>query len=302
MNDRKTYLIRPRTLFLVVVIAVLAKYFYDQSQNLANKSEVDRFAELEITMTNRLQAIPDGVKRRINIADGRYDYSPHQASYRVLMHVSELFTGNAIANVSKDCTQWVEDFAVQLKPRSSSRNVVFDYEARRVESLTGATAEINTKAITRLNGEQEIKEETLNFQKQLKELVITSNGETLTLDPETMLNIEVANYVLAQISQGNYDLEYFSEPSDFSQFPIRNVVEIEPFSDDYQLDKMWLVKTTEYENDGDNYTRSNTVLELINDRATTLYAATLDEDGILYELILSDFEYMPSRCRQIVSI
>ena len=65
---------------------------------------------------------------------------------------------------------------------------------------------------------------------------------------------------------------------------------------------MWLLKTTEYDHDGEEYSRSNSVLELINDRATTLYAATLDEDGVLYELILSDFEYKPSRCRQLVTI
>ncbi|MBT8449050.1 MAG: hypothetical protein KJO69_05145 [Gammaproteobacteria bacterium] len=302
MSKAKFFLIRPRTLFLIVLVAIVIKYFYDQSQSLSHKSEPDRFTALENTMNNRLRAIPDGVKRRINLTDGRYDYSPHQASYQVLMHVSELFTGNAIANVSKDCTQWTEDFAVQLKPRSGERSVLFDYEAYRVESLTGMDAEIRTKAITLFNGEQEIKEEKLNFKKQLKELSLTSNGETLTLDPETKLNIEVANYVLAQIAQGNYELEYYSEPSDFTQYPIRNVVSIEAFSEDYQLDNMWLVKTTEYDHDGEEYTRSNSVLELINDRATTLYAATLDEDGVLYELILSDFEYKPSRCRQLVII
>ena len=302
MTKQKNYLIRPGTLFIVVLLAVLIKYFYDQATSPANMSEIDRFTELESNMELRLKAISDGVKRRINESDGRYDYSPHKASYKVLMHVSELFTGNAVASVSRDCNDWVEEFAVQLKPRTGGRDVTFDYEARRVESLTSMNAEVSTKAITWYNGEREVKEETLNFKKQLKELSLSSKGETLMLDPDTKLNIEVANYVLGQISMGNLTLEYYSEPSDFTQFPVKNEVVITAFESDYLLDNMWLVKTTEYEYEDGQYTRSNSVLELINNKATTLYAATLDEDGVLYELILSDFEYMPSRCRQLVGI
>ena len=68
------------------------------------------------------------------------------------------------------------------------------------------------------------------------------------------------------------------------------------------MDQLWIIKTEEYKDEGEGYQLSSTTIELANDRAITLYAATLGDDGLLYELILNDFEYLVSRCMKTASL
>ena len=301
-------LLRPSTLFMIVVVFMVFKYWYDH-RDLGpepNQRTPDAvFAQLEDTMHRRLKAIPESVKRKLNqnanFGSSGTEYSPHQAGYQVLMHVKELFTGNAVASISKDCSQWYEEFAVQLKPGKRQSNVMFDFHAKRVESLTNREAQVVTKTKTLVNNQMEESLKDLRFNRVGEFLELRSEGETIELAPDTMLNIESGIYVLNQIAQQNYQMIFYSEPDDFSKYPIRNEVVIEPFTEDYQLTNMWVIKTQEYKDEGNGYVLDTSVIELINPRAITLYAATVDADGVLYELILNDFEYLPARCKQFAA-
>jgi hypothetical protein len=294
-------MIKPTTLLIIVVVFMLFKYWYDLPKPVEIEPQ-SVFSRLEQTMAQRLVGIPESVKRRINLSEQHYSYFPHRASYRVLMHVGELFSGNAIAQVSSDCNNWYEDFAVKLMPSQRNSATLFDYKAQRMESLTGFRAEVSSRTLTLVNGDEEVTEENRRFQRINDSLEIRSEGESYFLNPDTKLNIEGAHYILSQIEQQNWQVEYLSEPGDFSQYPIQNKVQIEAFKQDHLLDNLWIIKTREYKDDGDGYQLHTTVLELINDRAVTLYAATIDRDGVLYELIMSDFEYLTSRCRQVAML
>ena len=280
---------------------MLAKYYYDQSQRPDTSLSTDSFSTLEQTMLNRIAGVPDSVKRRVNISDNTFDYVPHQASYRALMHLNELYTGNAIHTSSRDCDNWYEEYSVQLKS-DEINNAVFDYQASRFESITGHQAEVTTNISSWFRGQRDATEEKLRFKRIGGNLELQSEGETVTLDADTKLNIQSSRYILRQIEQQNYEIEYRSEPDDFSQYPIQNRVTVEAYTGESSLDKLWIVKTEEYKDEGEGYQLSSTTIELVNDRAITLYTATLGDDGLLYELILNDFEYLSSRCMKMVSI
>ena len=280
---------------------MIYKYHHDQSAIQESRLTTDSFASLEQNMLERIVAIPDSVKRRVNYSEQTYDYSPHQASYRALMHLNDLYSGNAIVTFSRDCDNWYEDYAVQLKP-TDRNNAIFDYKAKRMESLSSHRAEVVTTISSWFNGRQESTEEILRFQRIGGNLELRSEGDTATLDSGTKLNIESSRYVLRQIEQENYQIEFQSEPDEFSQFPINNKVSVSPYTGEALLDKLWVIKTEEYKNDGDGYALSSTTIEMVNDRAVTLYAATLGDDGLLYELVLNDFEYLASRCMKSASI
>ena len=290
-----------RIIFAVVVVVMVIKYFTDQAEQSTPQLTTDAFSALEKTMRNRIAGVPDSVKRRVNISENTFDYVPHQASYRAVMHLNELYTGNAIHTSSRDCDNWYEEYSVQLKSDEID-NAVFDYRASRLESISGHQAEITTNISSWFRGQRDATEEKLRFKRISGALELKSNGETVTLDYDTKLNIQSSRYILQQIEQQNYTLEYWSEPDDFSEYAIQNRVTIEAFEGEANLDQLWLVKTEEYKDRGEGYELSATTLELVNDRAITLYAATQGDDGLLYELILNDFEYLTSRCIKMVSL
>ena len=280
---------------------MIFKYHHDQSALQEPKLSTDSFAALERNMLERIVAIPDSVKRRVNYSEQTYEYSPHQASYRALMHLNDLYSGNAIVTFSRDCDNWYEDYSVQLKP-TDRNNAIFDYKAKRMESLSSHRAEVVTTISSWYNGRQESTEEVLRFQRIGGNLELRSEGQTATLDSGTKLNIESSRYVLRQIEQENFTIEFQSEPDEFSQFPINNKVSVAPYTGEELLDKLWIIKTEEYKDEGDGYELSSTTIEMVNDRAVTLYAATLGDDGLLYELVLNDFEYLASRCMKSAAI
>ncbi len=288
-------------IFILVVILMVYKYHQDQSLLDETYLAAESFALLERNMLDRIDAVPDSVKRRVNYSENTYDFYPHRASYRSLMHLDELYTGNAIVSFSRDCDNWYENYSVQLTPANKRRGV-FDYQASRMESLAGHRAEVTTSISRTLNGERESSEEILRFQRIGNSLELRSKGETINLSPETKLNIESSRYVLGQIQQQNYRLEYRSEPDDFSEFPVRNRVTITPYVGEEVLDKLWVIKTEEYKEEGEGYQLSSTTIELINDRAVTLYAATQGYDGLLFEMVLNDFEYLRSRCMKSAAL
>ena len=288
-------------IFLVVVVFMVAKYFYDQSNNSTPALSSESFNKLEQNMLNRIAGVPDSVKRRVNISENTFDYVPHQASYRALMHLNELYTGNAIHTSSRDCDNWYEEYSVQLKS-DRVNNAVFDYQASRLESISGQQAEVTTNISSWFRGQRDATEENLRFKRIGGVLELKSDGETVTLDSDTKFNIQSSRYVLGQIEAQNYEIEYWSEPDDFSQYPIRNEVTVESYNGESTLDQLWIIKTEEYKDEGEGYQLSSTTIELVNDRAITLYAATLGDDGLLYELILNDFEYLASRCMKTASL
>ena len=277
------------------------KYHHDQSAVQESKLTTDSFASLEQNMLDRIVAIPDSVKRRVNYSEQTFDYTPHQASYRALMHLNDLYSGVAIVTFSRDCDNWYEDYSVQLKP-TDRNNAIFDYKAKRMESLSSHRAEIVTSISSWYNGREESTEEVLRFQRIGGSLELRSEGQTAILDSATKLNIESSRYVLRQIEQENFTLEYQSEPDEFSQFPINNKVSVAPYKGDALLDQLWVIKTEEYKDEGNGYELSSTTIEMVNDRAVTLYAATLGNDGLLYELVIKDFEYLATRCMKSAAL
>lgn len=291
-------------LIAIALLLLLLKYGYDNSQQPeTEESTADNdIAVLEHTMKRRLAAIPEAVKRRANISNDDYQYTPHQASYRVLMHLNQLFSGHAVSEVTRDCDQWYEEFAVQLKPDRQQTDVLFDYQARRVESLTSRQAEITTRTSTWVDGKNDVEDTQLRFRKINDGVELNSDGETYQLDPDTKLNIEGAGYLLRQIEQGKRTISYLSEPDDSTEHAIKNDISIRRLDDDYLLDKLWVVTSREYRFEEGAYSLDSSMVEVINDRAVTLYAGTMDSDGILFELILGDFEYQPSRCQQLVDV
>lgn len=288
-------------IFIVVLIFMIYKYHHDQSVLEEPKLSTDSFASLEKNMLERIVAIPDSVKRRVNYSEQTYDYTPHQASYRALMHLNDLYSGNAIVSFRRDCDNWYEDYSVQLKP-ADRNNAIFDYQAKRMESISSHRAEVVTSVSSWFNGRRESTEEILRFQRIGGYLELRSDGQTASLDSKTKLNIESSRYVLRQIEQENYSIEYQSEPDEFSEFPVNNKVSVTPYTGEEILNQLWVIKTEEHKDEGEGYELSSTTIELINDRAVTLYAATRGNDGLLYELVLNDFEYLASRCMKSAAI
>ena len=288
-------------IFIVVVIFMVYKYHHDQQQMAAPKLSTDSFVTLEQGMLARIIAVPDAVKRRINISDQSFDYSPHRASYRAIMHLNDLYSGNAIVSSSRDCDNWYEEYAVQLKPANED-NALFDYRAQRVESIAAHRAEVQTNVSSWYQGQQEATEEVLRFQRIGGNLEVSSEGETNILSSETKLNIESSRYILRQMADDNFVLEFISEPDEFSSKPVQKKVRIERFTHETLLDQLWIIKTEQYKDTEGSYQLSSTTIELLNDRAVTLYAATLGDDGLLYELVLNDFEYLATRCMKTASL
>ena len=283
------------TMFMAVFIVMTGKYYYDQSQLEPDELTTDSFIDLVRNMNDRIATIPDSVKRRINHSDNSFENIPHQASYRALMHLNNLYSGNAITVFSRDCDNWYRSYSVQLKSTNLD-NTLFDYQANRMESLSGHRAEVQTNVTRWFNDQRDDTQETLRFRRLSDTLELSSNGETLSLDAETKLNIQSSRYILRQIEAGNYHIEFESEPDDFSESSIRNIVTAEPYTNEPILNQLWVLKTEEYKDRGEGYALSSTTIELVNNRAIALYAATLGDDGLLYELILNDFEYLADRC------
>ena len=298
----KSRLAPPKTLLIVVLIIILAKYWYERSQSQPEAIATEtQYQDLLNTMERRLEGLTDSLKRRVNHSDGRFEYQPFQASYQVIMHVREPFFGRAIVSTSMDCKQWLESFSVQMKPKSN-RDIIFDYQFDRTEDLSNRSAEIISTTDAWSNGTKESDRRHLKFIKKDRFVEVISGDQSLELDPDTKLSIEVIQHLLSNIEKQEFNLEYYSEPREFSAYPVRNETQISAYQNDPLLNHMWLIKSKEHVFDGTGYVLDNLSVELINDRATTLYVANVDHEGVLYEMLLNDFEYKTTLCNQLAQL